>query len=359
MTTSSFQHALSQVYEFFSFCFYGLYLLVCELELYTKFKSMIPFVGEKTKPLLATLDEMISGKVELVKPNPDQYYVITGANSGIGFETAKTLACEFGFNVILACRSEARGNEAREKIQRELDKKNSKVSLKFMKLDLCSLDSVKSFAEKLNQQIKVKCLVNNAGVMIPPYEHTKEGHELQFGCNYLAHVLLTLLLKNNLVENGPDSRVVFVSSEAHHPGTIHFEDPDFKKRRYNPFDGYTQSKMAQIMFTYHFDKLLKKEGLADRVSVNSIHPGIVATNIGTHLWFPFNHVFNFGVKLVALTPIEGAINQIYVACAKELEKVSGKYFVHCAPSRSNTESYDPEKISKLYEMTLEILKPWL
>ncbi|EFC48461.1 predicted protein [Naegleria gruberi] len=358
-SSSSLIQRLLMVYEFFYFCFYGLYLLVCELELLTKIKSLVPFFGVKIKPLMSTLEEMISHKIELVKPEADQFYIITGANSGIGYETAKTLACEFGFNVILACRSEERGTEALNKIQQELNKKNSKVILKFLSLDLNSLSSVKSFAEKINQQYKVKCLIANAGIMTPPYGLTKEGHETQYGCNYLAHVLLTLLLKNNLAENGPDSRIVFVASEAHQTGHVDLEDPDFKKRPYNPFHGYTQSKMAQIMFTYHFDKLLKKEGLGGSVSINVIHPGIVSTNIGSNIWFPFNYVFNWGISLVALTPIEGAINQIYVSCAKELERVSGKYFCHCNLAKSNAESYDPEYGTKLYEKTLETLKPWL
>ena len=347
------------LYEFFAFSFYGLYLLACEFEPFVKLVSFIPFFKIQRRPLMSVLTDMSSRKTELVKVESDQYVIITGANSGIGFETARVLSCEFGYNVILACRSEQRGNEAKDKIQQELTKKGkNNVVLKYMKLDLCSLDSVKGFVEKINQQsIKVKLLINNAGVMMTPYELTKDGHELQFGCNYLAHILLCLLLKDNLAENGPDSRIVFVSSEAHHPGYVDLSDPSFKKRLYDPCLAYSQSKMLEIMFTYHFSKVLKDEGLG--VSVNAIHPGIVSTNIGGNILFPFNHVFDWGIGMVALTPIEGAVNQIYVACAKELEKVSGKYFVHCLPAKSNVETYDPEKAKLAYESTLEHLKPWL
>ncbi|KAL9647014.1 hypothetical protein ABK040_013868 [Willaertia magna] len=315
---------------------------------------------EIAKKHLNLLNELINGKEKRLELKPDEYFIITGSNTGIGFETAMIFACQFKYNVILACRNEQRGNKAKEDIEKELKRKEINVDVKFMKLDLCSLKSVKDFSNEINNlNIKIKGLINNAGIMIPPLEYTKEGHELQFGCNYLAHFLLTHLLKDNLIKNGPNSRIILVSSEAHKTGYVNFNDFDMKKSIYNPYLGYTQSKMCEIMFCYEFDRILKKEGLNDKLTINVLHPGIIATNIGANILYPFNLIFNHFINLIALTPLEGAINQIYVASSLSLTSVSGKYFKHLREGKSAKETYDEEKCKLLYEKSLELVKDYL
>ena len=198
--------------------------------------------------------------------------IITGANTGIGLETAVDFAERNG-RVILACRSKERGEAAVEQVKRRSGNNN----VIFMPLDLASLDSVRSFATNvLDREARVDILVNNAGIMACPYMKTADGFEMQFGVNHLGHFLLTNLLLDRLKE-APAARIVNVSSSAHKRGKINFEDLNSTKK-YTPFGAYSQSKLANVLFTRSLAKRLE----GSNVIVNALHPGVIRTELGRH-----------------------------------------------------------------------------
>lgn len=197
--------------------------------------------------------------------------LITGANSGIGFEAAKVLASK-GAKVILAVRNEDKGRAAADSIRKE----NSLADVVVMKLDLADLDSVKSFAASFRSKFdSLSILINNAGVMIPPYGKTKDGFELQFGSNHLGHFALTGLLLP-LLKSTPDSRVVTLSSIAHRGAKIDFDNLD-GSRGYKGMKFYGQSKLANLLFARELDNRLKENSI-NCISV-ACHPGISVTNL--------------------------------------------------------------------------------
>jgi NAD(P)-dependent dehydrogenase (short-subunit alcohol dehydrogenase family) len=217
---------------------------------------------------------------------PDQSgrtVLISGANSGIGFESARALA-QKGATVIMACRSMDRGNEARNKLLQLV----SNADLVVMELDLSDLDSVRNFAATFQRAYnKLDILINNAGVMIPPYTLTKQGYELQFGTNYLGHFALTGLLypMMNEVEN---SRIVTVSSLAGNNGKIDFDDLHSKSKPYKKWDAYGQSKLAELIFSFELAKRLD-DCNAKTIAV-AAHPGGSNTNLQRTTGFFLKHV---------------------------------------------------------------------
>ncbi|MCP3763797.1 oxidoreductase [Domibacillus sp. A3M-37] len=201
----------------------------------------------------------------------DKKVIITGANSGIGYEAAKVLA-EQGAHVVLAVRNEERGNEAAQNIVKEHEGANISV----MKLDLSDLASVKEFADAYKEGFdQLHILINNAGVMIPPYQKTKDGFELQFGGNHLGHFALTGHLLP-MLKATPSARLVTLSSIAHRGASIDFDNLDGSKG-YKAMKFYGQSKLANLLFAKELDNRLKRAGI-NATSV-ACHPGIAATNL--------------------------------------------------------------------------------
>src|ERR1035437_9962549 len=188
---------------------------------------------------------------------PDQAgrtVVITGANSGIGFEAARVLA-EHGAAVILACRDAGRGRDAAVRIAATAPQ----ATMTVVHLDLASLASVREAAEEIRaSHVTLDLLINNAGLMFPPRGVTADGFELQIGTNHLGHFALTgLLLDRLLVQQG--SRIVTVSSNGHRTGRINFDDLQ-SRRRYRRITAYAQSKLANLMFTYELQRRLAAAG---------------------------------------------------------------------------------------------------
>lgn len=196
--------------------------------------------------------------------------VVTGANSGIGFEAAKSIAGN-GAQVVMACRDPGRAQDALDAIEREHP--DAQVSLG--QLDLADLSSVRSFADDLELD-RIDLLINNAGVMAPPdRRETADGFELQLGTNHLGHFALTGLLLDRMLEV-EGSRVVTVSSQAHRNGKIDFDDLQCE-RSYTPFSSYGQSKLANLLFTYELQRKLEA---ADAATIaTAAHPGWTATNL--------------------------------------------------------------------------------
>lgn len=174
---------------------------------------------------------------------PGKTVIITGANTGIGLETAVDLA-KRGARVVLSCRDVTKGEAAVTEVKR----RSNSNDVVFSKLDLASLKSVREFSERtLEEEPRIDILINNAGVMIPPYSKTADGFELQFGVNHLGHFLLTNLLLDR-IKKSRAGRIVNVSSMAHLHGKINFGDLQ-SKQSYSRTAAYSQSKLANILFT--------------------------------------------------------------------------------------------------------------
>ncbi len=192
--------------------------------------------------------------------------IVTGANSGIGFEAAKAFG-KRGAEVILAVRNEQKGQQAKEAIL----KLNPQALVDVMILDLADLASIREFSYDFsNRYHSLDILINNAGVMVPPYQQTKDGFELQFGSNHLGHFALTGLLLP-LLKKTEESRVISLSSIAHRGGTIYFDNLDGSKG-YKPMEFYRQSKLATLLFAKELDRRLKQHGITT-ISL-ACHPGI-------------------------------------------------------------------------------------
>ena len=211
---------------------------------------------------------------------PDQtgrLAVVTGSNTGLGFDTARVLAAR-GAHVVMACRDTAKADSAAAKIRAQTP--GAQVSVQ--KLDLGSLASVReAAAEMVAAYPRIDLLINNAGVMYPPKSTTADGFELQFGTNHLGHFALTgLLLGNLLPVDG--SRVVVVASIAHDiRAKIDFADLQWERRRYDRVAAYGQSKLANLMFAYDLQRRLAT-AKAKTIAV-AAHPGVAATELTRHV----------------------------------------------------------------------------
>ena len=200
--------------------------------------------------------------------------IITGANTGIGLETAVDLA-KRNARVILACRSVERGETAAVEVR----KRSGNDNAVFVQLDLASLDSVREFAAKiLEEEPRIDILINNAGVMaIPNRILTQDSFEMQFGTNHLGHFLLTNLLLDRIKE-APLARIVNVSSMGHAMGKVEFDNLN-SERSYSPWNAYVNSKLANILFNHSLAKRLK----GTRVTANVLHPGAINTELSRHM----------------------------------------------------------------------------
>jgi NAD(P)-dependent dehydrogenase (short-subunit alcohol dehydrogenase family) len=203
--------------------------------------------------------------------------IVTGGNSGVGFEAAKEFARN-GAHVILACRNMEKALSAKEVIVGEIPG----ASVEIMPLDLAGLSSVRQFATAFKaKHDRLDILVNNAGIMMVPYGETEDGFESQFGVNHLAHFALTGLLLELLLAT-PGARVVNITSNAHERGQMDFEDLGFQYgNSYDRTAAYYRSKLANLLFTKELQRRLE-ESSADAMAV-AAHPGISNTHLADHL----------------------------------------------------------------------------
>ena len=273
--------------------------------------------------------------------------IVTGANTGIGRETALNLAGR-GARVILACRNLSKGEQAAVEIQNRTG--NKKIFVK--ELDLASLKSVRKFAREINEtEDRLDVLINNAGIMRCPFWKTEDGFEMQFGVNHLGHFLLTNLLLDILQRSQP-SRIINVSSLAHTRGKIHFDDLQSEKE-YNPGPAYAQSKLANVLFTRELNKRLEDTD----VTVAAVHPGVVRTELGRHLSITKSYLASFTLAPIAWvffkTPQQGAQTTIHCTLADDIE--SGTYYSDCRPKEPAEQAKDDAAAKKLWEVSADLV----
>jgi NAD(P)-dependent dehydrogenase (short-subunit alcohol dehydrogenase family) len=274
--------------------------------------------------------------------------IITGANTGIGKETAIDIA-KRGARVIIGCRDEARGMAALEDIKRSSESQN----VSFKQLDLASLASIRKFSEEiLEEEREINVLINNAGVMFTSKLQTEDGFELQFGVNHLGHFLLTNLLLDRIKESSP-SRIVNVSSIGHYfAGPLDFNDMMWSKG-YSPWKAYCRSKLANVMFTRELARRLEGTG----VSAYSLHPGSIKTELQRHMFEGWRIIFKplLWVMIVVFwkTPLQGAQTSIHCAVSETCEGVTGKYWTDCVVKKPNKLALVDEDCERLWEYSAD------
>ncbi|HTN89192.1 MAG TPA: SDR family oxidoreductase [Sorangium sp.] len=264
--------------------------------------------------------------------------VVTGGNTGIGKETARGLA-QRGAKVVLASRDTGRGEAARDDIARTTGNKDVEV----MALDLASKASIRAFAEALRaKHDRLDVLVNNAGVWQRSRAATRDGIEATFGVNHVGTWLLTQELLPLLKQSAP-SRIVVLSSKLHYRGQMGWDDLQFERRKYGAGAAYSQSKLANVLFTKALARRLEGTG----VTVNAVHPGVVATELMREFPNIIVKLFN----LFLLTPEQGAACSLHVATAPELAGVTGEYFEKSRTLPAATAALDEAAQERLWKLT--------
>ena len=275
--------------------------------------------------------------------------LITGANSGIGFDAALVLAGK-GAEVVLAVRDIGKGEEACKAIRKDFPE----AALQVMLLDLADLSSVRRFAYAfLARYSRLDLLINNAGVMVPPQRCvTVDGFELQFGTNHLGHFALTLLL-SGLLKQTSSSRVVTVSSGAHYFGKLDFSDLNWQRRPYRKWQAYGDSKLANLYFTRQLQRRLAEDH-ASTIAV-AAHPGWSGTNL--QRYEPLAMLMN---RFFAQTFAMGALPELYAAVAQDV--AGAEYFgpggigglrgypVRCSSSRLSEDQGYGERLWEVSEV---------
>jgi len=285
---------------------------------------------------------------------PDQTgrtFLVTGANTGIGFETARVLA-EQGGRVLLGCRSQERATDAITRIESDVPD----ADLRFIPLDQGDLASVTAAADLVAEEDRLDVLVNNAGIMMPPRELTADGFESQFGVNHLGTFALTCRLLDKLAATD-GSRVVVTSSIAHRAGTIHFDDIEASEK-YSAQDRYQQSKLANLLFMYELDRRLRAAG-STTITVGC-HPGIANTELSRYL----PRLITFAAPLFGVffnSAAEGAWPTLMAATSDDVD--GGDYI---GPSKrgetagpakkvgSTDRARDPELAQRLWDLSVEL-----
>ena len=274
--------------------------------------------------------------------------IVTGSNSGIGFETARVLA-EKGATVVMACRNLEKAGPKADEIRSAHPGANVEV----MELDLSDLDSVRRFAEAFRaRHSRLDLLINNAGIMVPPYGQTEQGFETQFGVNHLGHFALTGSLLD-LITSTRGSRIVTVSSIAHYLSKIQFSDLNWEKG-YKAQPAYGQSKLANLLFTYELQRRLAAAG-KDTLAV-AAHPGWTETNLQAHA-----KAVKFMNRFLAQKPLMGALPTLYAATEPSVNGAeyygpSGFMEMNGPPKRvkSNKRSYDQNVAKQLWDVSEEL-----
>lgn len=270
-----------------------------------------------------------------------QVCIITGATSGVGYESAKRLA-QAGAHLVLVCRDAEKAQRVKAEI---IDRHKTEVDL--VQADFSNLDDVRSAADQiLNQYSAINVLINNAGLHLTTRILTAQGFEAVFCVNHLASFLFTRLLIERMIET-PSSRIIQVNSEGHRFGGLDLDDLDWENRRYNGYKSYGASKVAQLLTVWELADRLNGSG----VTINAVHPGSVATNIGMNngiffQWYQKLLIFPF----LKRPKISGEV-LYYFAAAPELNKTSGKFFNQTIEEKPASHALDRTTGKRIWEIS--------
>ncbi len=271
--------------------------------------------------------------------------VITGANAGIGFETAKALATK-GARIVMICRNAAKAEAARDQLQKE----SGNTDIEFYIADMGVQDQIKAASQQIkNKYDNIDVLINNAGTWVAEQTFTPDEVEMVFAVNHLAYVLLTFELYP-LLQAGEEGRIINLSSDSHFNAKLDLDNL-YLNGKYNGLRSYALSKLGNVMFTYELDR--RKD--APHISVNAVQPGLVKTDIGlkhTHWWQGLIWKIR---RSGGVAPDKGAETSVYLATSEEVKGMSGKYWDKCAPKPSSKISYDQAAAARLWEVSLDLL----
>lgn len=270
---------------------------------------------------------------------------ITGANTGIGYETALQLAKE-NFQVIMLCRSKEKG----EKAQKEIIEKSGNKYVELIVVDLASLKSIQQAAEKMMTHYPaIDVLINNAGVFSLKKEYTVDGFEKMIGVNYIGHFYLTKLLIP-LLKKVERARIVVVSSNAYK--MVHFDLSDLQpESRFSIAGNYGRSKLMTLLFAKELSKRLEDTN----ITVNLLHPGAVATSMGVNRKTGFGKTVYKFLKPFFKTPKEGAQTSIYLATSEEVKDSTGQFFIDSKPAPIKGLGKDEGLARQLFEQTDQLV----
>lgn len=271
--------------------------------------------------------------------------LVTGSSTGIGKVTARELARQ-GATVVMVCRNQTRGEAA----QAEIKKATGNEQVDLLIADLAVQADVRRVAGEFKEKYtQLHVLIHNAGGINSEFKTTPDGLETTFAADYLAPFLLTQLLLDTVKSSAP-ARIINVCSTAHVQGWIDFDDLQGAKS-YNLWKAYRQAKLALLLFTYELADQLKGTG----VTVNALHPGVIATDFGRGL----SGLFRFGWGLISpfiATVEQGAQTTLYLATSPAVEGVSGKYFTNSKETKSARRSYDETVRRRLWQVSEELVK---
>ncbi|XP_075984939.1 retinol dehydrogenase 13-like [Anticarsia gemmatalis] len=282
--------------------------------------------------------------------------LVTGCNTGIGKETVLDFY-KRGAKVIMACRSLERAEAAKADIEKSCKDLSDTGDIVLAKCDLTSLKSVREFAQNiLDTEPQINILVNNAGIMMCPKGETEDGFETQFGTNHLAHFLLTMLLLPR-IRNSTPARIVTVSSRAHIRYGINLDDLNYKKRSYNAAEAYSQSKIANILFSNELAAKLKEHNI-EGVNTYSLHPGVIKTELGRHLnsslFTGARQIIGFFLAPFMKSPELGAQTTIYCAVDEKCANETGLYYSDCAVTAPAAKAVNEADAKKLWDLSVEL-----
>ena len=279
----------------------------------------------------------------LDKPMKGSVCMVTGATSGIGKVTALRLAQQ-GTTVVVVGRSKEKSAAA----VRQIEQQTGNSSVEFMLADLSSQQDIRQLAEEFKRRYqRLDVLVNNAGAIMFSRQESVDGIEMTLALNHLSYFLLTNLLLEPL-KSGAPSRIINVSSSAHHRAEIDFDDLQSLKR-YRGFRAYARSKLGNLLFTYELARRLEGTG----ITVNALHPGLVATNLMANNG-GIGRLLKVLLSLKGISEEEGAQTSIYLATSPEAEGITGQYFVKQKAVPSSQASYDKSAACQLWQASAEL-----
>ncbi|CAG2176732.1 unnamed protein product [Oppiella nova] len=308
--------------------------------------SHVKFLGAVLKEFSQNVFGL-RNKCESTRQLDGQVVVITGANTGIGKETALQLSLR-GAKIIIGCRDMSKANGAIDDIRA----KNPKANIIAIKLDLSSLASVREFAKNVSQiESNIDILINNAGIGMCPEWQTKDGFEMQFGTNHLGHFLLTLSLLP-LLQKSPKARVITVSSNTHKLAKIDFENINLRNGAYTTMKAYKQSKLSGVLF---IRELAKRLGLSSTVTTYVLHPGTIKSDLSRNMESG-KALYDLLTTLLYIKLDIGCQTTLYCALEESLDNESGFFYNNCLRDALWANGTDDKSAERLWNLSCDLVQ---